>query len=47
MAQKENEYEIVEFIVSKFKGAVGFGERPKLPSMNKEPDVMVNGMSHL
>jgi len=46
LAQKENEYEIVEFIVSKFKGAVGISTGPGLPNMNKEPETMVNETHH-
>ena len=40
---KENQYEIVDFIVCKFKGAIGFGTGPSLPPMNKEPGGMVSG----
>jgi len=43
LKRKENEYEIVDFIVSKFKGAVGLGKGPDLPPMNRETEGMVGG----
>lgn len=42
LREKENEYEIVDFIVSKFKGLVGLGTGPQLPDMNRSADTMVN-----
>ena len=45
LKHKENQYEIVDFIVSKFKGAIGLGTGPSLPPMNKETEGMISGKS--